>query len=422
MLAGVRSANEKISLMNTMIRKFPNSSLVNDATLEIANTYMANERWREAIPYLHTLIGATGDEEMKPNAYMKLGLAHYNLDNTTDALKNFRYVVEHYPNTISAEDALDNIRTILLEEGRTDEYTAYMREIGRPLARDAEDSLTYYAAEKLYDEQKINEALTAFNNYIQRFPNGEHVLDAQFNRAEIYNLKKDWPNALSAYEAVAADAPNAYAERAVLTAARIAFFELKDYARAERFYIQLKSVTQRQEVKLEAMRGLLRSQYQLQKWDEAVENATELTAAKGSSADDKSLANMAIAKSYQVKGQYDLAITNFKLVVQFNKAALAAEARYEIANSWLQLNKLTEAEKAAMETINKAGSYDYWTTRAYILLGEVFLRQEDFFNAKATLQSVVENTVNPELKSEAQAKLDRVIDAESRSSKLEDEN
>ena len=131
---------------------------------------------------------------------------------------------------------------------------------------------------------------------------------------------------------------------------------------------------------------------------------------------------MAIAKSYQVKGQYDLAITNFKLVVQFNKAALAAEARYEIANSWLQLNKLTEAEKAAMETINKAGSYDYWTTKAYILLGEVFLRQEDFFNAKATLQSVVENTVNPELKSEAQAKLDRVIDAESRSSKLEDEN
>jgi lipopolysaccharide biosynthesis regulator YciM len=131
---------------------------------------------------------------------------------------------------------------------------------------------------------------------------------------------------------------------------------------------------------------------------------------------------MAIAKSYQVKGQYDLAITNFKSVVQFNKAALAAEARYEIANSWLQLNKLTEAEKAAMETINKAGSYDYWTTRAYILLGEVFLRQEDFFNAKATLQSVVENTVNPELKAEAQAKLDRVIEAESRSSKLEDEN
>ena len=422
MLAGVRSANEKISLMNTMIRKFPASSLVNEATLEIANTYMSNERWREAIPYLHTLIGATNNEEMKPNAYMKLGLAHYNLDNNTDALKNFRYVVDNYPNSVHAEDALDNIKTILLEDGRTDEYTTYMRQIGRPLTADTEDSLTYYAAEKLYDGQKINEALGAFNNYIQRFPNGEHVLDAQFNRAEIYNMKKDWPNALAAYEAVAAEAPNQFAERSVLTAARIAFFELKDYSKAERYYIQLKSVTQSQETRLEAMRGLLRSQYQLEKWEAAVENARELTAAKGSSADDKSLANMAIGKSQQVAGQHDQAIASFKSVVQFNKAALAAEARYEIANSWLQLNKLTEAEKAAMETINKAGSYDFWTTKAYILLGEVFYRQEDYFNAKATLQSVIENTVNAELKSEAQEKLNRVLDAESRSSKVEEDN
>ena len=57
---------------------------------------------------------------------------------------------------------------------------------------------------------------------------------------------------------------------------------------------------------------------------------------------------MAIAKSYQVSGQYDLAITNFKSVVQLNKAALAAEARYEIANCWFQLNKLSECRKSGI--------------------------------------------------------------------------
>jgi TolA-binding protein len=353
--------------------------------------------------------------------YLKLGLAHYNMDNTNDALKNFRLVVENYPNTVTAEDALDNIRTIYLEQGKTDEYANFMREVGRPLTVDAEDSLTYYAAEKLYDDQKFNDALAAFNSYVQRFPNGSKVLDAQFNRAEIYNMKKDWPNALSAYDAVAAEAPNEYAERSVLTAARISFFELKDYAGAEKYYTQLKGVTQNQETRLEAMRGLLRSQYQLKKWPEAVENAKELTAAKGSSADDKSLANMALAKSYQVSGQHDLAISNFKSVVQYNKAALAAEARYEIANSWFQLNKLTEAEKAAFETINKSGSYDYWITKAYILLGDIYYRQKDYFNAKATFQSVVDNTLDQELKGEAQSKLDRVIDEEARSSKVEEE-
>src|SRR5436190_18415115 len=127
---------------------------------------------------------------------------------------------------------------------------------------------------------------------------------------------------------------------------------------------------------------------------------------------------MAIAKSYEVGGQYDLAIANFKSVVQLNKAALAAEARYEIANCWFQVNKLSEAEKAAFETINKSGSYDYWVTKAYILLGDVYFTQKDYFNAKATFQSIVDNSINAELKGEAQSKLSRVIDEEGKSSKV----
>jgi tetratricopeptide (TPR) repeat protein len=127
---------------------------------------------------------------------------------------------------------------------------------------------------------------------------------------------------------------------------------------------------------------------------------------------------MAIAKAYQVNGQYDLAIANYKSVVTLNKAALAAEARYEIANSWFAVNKLSDAEKAAFEVISKSGSYDFWVTKAYILLGDVYFRQKDYFNAKATYQSIVDNTIVPEFKNEAQAKLNKVIEEESKSSKV----
>lgn len=127
---------------------------------------------------------------------------------------------------------------------------------------------------------------------------------------------------------------------------------------------------------------------------------------------------MAIAKSYEVNKQYDQAIASFKSVIQLNKSALAAEARYGVANAWFQLNKLGDAEKAAFEVINKAGSYDYWITKAYILLGDIYFRQKDYFNAKATFQSVVDNTIEPTLKSEAQAKLSQVIEEEGKSSKV----
>ncbi len=419
MIAGIRSTSEKISLMNTMVRKFPTSLLVTDANMEIANSHMADERFREALPYLSNVLKGETGNSLKPQAYLKMGIAYYNLNNNTEALRQYKTLVEQYPNSQEANDALENVKSIYIDEGKPGEYAEFMRRAGRPISIDTEDSLTYYAAESQYQQGNVNAALSGFNKYLERFPEGAYSLAADFYSAEIYNSKRDWNNALRGYESVAVDAPNEFAERAVLAAARINFFEVKKYEKAETYYAQLKQLTGNQENRLEAMRGLLRSQYQLQKWNEAVENARELSAAKGSSADDKSLANMAIAKSFQLEGKYDLAIANYKSVVTLNKAALAAEARYEIANSWLALNRLADAEKAAFETINKSGSYDYWVTRSYILLGDLYFRQKDYFNAKATFQSIVDNSINSELKGEAQRKLNAVIDEESKSSKVE---
>ena len=418
MMTGIKSSKDKISLLNTMNRKFPASPLVTDANMEIANTYMSDEKFGEAIPYLNNVIKSSGNASLKPQAYLKLGTAYYNLNNNAEALKQFNILISQYSSSPEAQDALDNVKVIYVEQGKPDEYAAFMRKAGKPISMDTEDSLTYAAAENQLANGNTAAALTSLGNYLQKFPDGVYAIDASFYRGEIYNGKKDWKNALAGYEEVAANAPNKFAERAILAAARINFFELKDYAKAETYYIQLNNEASTQENKLESMRGLLRSQYQLQKWTEAVANAKELVGAKGSSSDDKALANMAIAKSYEVNRQYDLALANFKSVVQLNKAALAAEARYEIASCWFALNKLAEAEKAAFEVINKSGSYDFWVTKSYLLLGDVYFKQKDYFNAKATFQSIVDNTIDPTLKSEAQTKLTQVTEEEARSSKV----
>ncbi|HEU4608803.1 MAG TPA: tetratricopeptide repeat protein, partial [Chitinophagaceae bacterium] len=418
MIAGISNATEKINLLNTLIRKFPQSSLIGDANNEIANTYLADERFREALPYLQNIVNATANSSLKPQAHLKMGIAYYNLNNNNGAIDQYKLLLTSYPNSPEADNALDNLKAIYVEQGRPGEYADVARQAGKPISVSAEDSLTYEAAQIQYDNGKLAEALNAFNTYLQRFSNGTYSTNAHYYRAEIYNSRKDWNNALSSYAVVAERAPNTFAERAVLQAARINFFELKNYAEAEKYYAQLKLITASQENRLEAMRGLLRSQYQQQKWSDAVANAKDLIAQKGSSSDDKALANMSIGKSAQIGGQYDVAINAFKQVVAVNKAALAAEARYEIANSWFMIDRMGDAEKAAFEVINKSGSYDWWVTKAYILLGDIYFKQKDYFNAKATFQSVVDNTLNAELKTEAQGKLNKVIEEEAKSSKV----
>ena len=420
MIVGIRNSKEKIELLNTMNRKFPESSLITDANMEIANTYMADENFSAAIPYLGNVIKSTGNASLKPQAILKLGISYYNLRDNDEALKQYRTLLDQYPNSPEAEDAIGDVRAIYLEEAKPDEYAEFMRQVGRPISVNTEDSLTYAAAENQYINGVANVALSSFDNYLSKFPSGAYAIDASFYKGELYAGRKDWKNALAGYEPVAANAPNKFAERAVLAAARIYFFELKDYPRAENYYVQLSQITSSQENKLEAMRGLLRSQYQQEKWADAAASGKELVALKGSSSDDKALANMAVAKSYQVDGKFDLAIANYKTVITLNKAALGAEARYEIADCWFQLGKLNDAEKAAFETINKSGSYGYWVTKAYILLGDIYFTQKDYFNAKATFQSIVDNSLDPELKTEAQQKLTMVTEEEGKNSKVED--
>ena len=304
-----------------------------------------------------------------------------------------------------------------MEQGKPGEFADIARSVGRPISESAEDSLTFAAAQIKYENNNAG-ALDAMTAYLQRFPNGSKAVDAYYSRAEIYNTRKDWNNALSNFSEVAKRAPNNYAETSILQAARINFFELKNYSEAERYYAQLKQITSGQENRLEAMRGLLRTQYQQKKWSEAVDNAKDLIAQKGASSDDKSLANMAIGKSAQIGGQYDVALNSFKAVVAVNKAALGAEARYEVANTWFMTDRFSDAEKAAFEVVNKSGSYDYWVTKAYILLGDIYYKQKDYFNAKATFQSIVQNSLNAELKAEAQAKLNKVTEEEGKNSKV----
>ncbi len=93
MIAGIRSSKDKISLLNTMNRKFPASSLGYDANMEIANTYMSDEKFGEAIPYLNNVIKSNGNASLKPQAYLKLGTAYYNLNNNTEALKHYKQLI-----------------------------------------------------------------------------------------------------------------------------------------------------------------------------------------------------------------------------------------------------------------------------------------------------------------------------------------
>lgn len=417
-IAGIKSPAEKIKLLGTLTRQYPQSSLVPDVQMEIANTYMADGKFREAIPALNTLLNSPDATALRPRTYLRLGLCYYNIDNNKQALDNYQALVQQYPESPEADEALDNIKAIYVEEGKPNEYVELMRRSGKSISVSEADSLTYNAGLLKYNAGDCKAAIAGFADYLNQYSTGAFALEAAYYSGECYNKLKDYKNAISSYELVTAKGHSRFFEKATLTAAQLSYFELKDYAAAKKFFEALRAGAVNQDNQLEALRGLVRCYYQLKDYTQANTAAKDLLTKRGLSTDDKSIAYLVLGKSQQLNNQCAEAITSFKSCAAISKSAWGAEARYEIANCQFTGGNLAAAEKSAIAVIKETGSYDYWVTKSYILLGDIFMQQKDYFNAKATYESVAKNSGITELKNEAQQKLDAAIAAEKANSKI----
>ena len=418
MIAGVKNSAEKIRILNSLSRQYPKSNLLQEAEMEVALTYIADEKFADAVPYLNKLIASDETAGLKPKAYLKLGLAYYNSNDNKNALTAYQQLIRNYPQSPESAEALGIIKDIYVEDGKPDEYVDLMRKNGINVSVSEADSLSYTAALMKYEANDCTAAITGFNNYLARYNNGAYTINANFMLGECYQKNKDWANAVKSYEYVNSRGVSRYFEKATLELARINYFELKDYNNSKKYFESLRINASGQENQLEALRGLVRSYYLLRDYGVANEAARELLTKKGISTDDRSVGFLVLGKSQQVNGDCTAAIASFKSAAAINKAGWGAEARYEQANCQFTLNNLTAAEKAAMSVIKETGSYDLWVTRSYILLGDIFMKQKDYFNAKATYESVAKNSTNPALKQEAQQKLDLAIEEEKQASKI----
>lgn len=406
-VSGVTSSNEKISLLQQLLEKYPASEYATEAKMALADTYMAEERFREAIPVLEHLV-QTASTTSQSVAYLKLGVVHYNLNENEKALLRFQQLIEKYPSSPEASDALEDLKSVYVELGRTSEYAAYLKQQGFAVSVQLEDSLQFVAAEQLYDEKNFEKAIPALKQYLEQFPKGGYWLDATFLLGICYQQQQLWVEALDQFGRVIQNEKGRYLKDATLAAARISFFEIKDYGAAADHYLRLLSIAPSPADRLEAFRALLRASYQQKKWDSASLYGDSLLLLKEKTTDDQALHALAVAKFQIQQGREESVVQHLQRVLQLNKAGLAAEARYELAAYYFRQQQFKTAEKFAFETINRSGSYEYWVTKSYLLLGDIYLAQQDIFNARATYQSIQENASDPVLQKEAEEKLKRI--------------
>lgn len=410
---------QKLALLQLIPQLYPSSLMLAQSRLEIANTYLADEAFDKVIDPLEALLNQKDAAALYPVAYQKLGIAYFNLNKNEESLNQFKNLVSKYPNSTESDAAVEYIRNIFIEQQKPLDYIQFMESNGKTLERNEADSITYKSAFIRFELKDNSGAETGFTTYLANFPQGKYAVEANYFLAEINLLQKKNKEALGFYKAVAALSPNKYAERSALQAGRIYYFDFQDYNNASTYYALLKTIALQQENKLEAMRGLLRCQYKTQQFAQAAPNAAELLLQKNIATDDRLMAGYVIAKNDQMDKKNVQALQGYQSLLSLGKSEITAESQYRVGELFFQLGKLDEAEKSCFEVIKKYGSYTYWVTKSYLLVGDIYLNQKDYFNAEATFKSVAENAELEELKKEAAVKLALVIAEKEKNNKVQ---
>ncbi len=411
--------SEKIALLIELEFTYPKSAMLPQGYIEMANTHLADESFEKALPPLYKVVNNDKAIALHPQAYQKLGIALFNLNKNDASLDQFKILVKQFPNSPESEGAIEYIRNIFVEKQQPSAYIDFMSANGKSIGKNEADSITYRSAMIRYEAKDNLGAESGFTEYVLKYPDGKYAVEANYFLAEVNIIQQKPQSALPFYTAVAGKAPNKYAERSALQAARIYYFDLQDYILAAQYFTLLKQTALQQENKLEAMRGLLRCNFKTQQWIEAAPNAAELLLQKGIAADDQLMAGFVIARNEQLANNYPTALAAYQSLLNKGKSAITAEVQYRIAELQFQLSKFTEAEKSCFEVIKKFASYDTWVTKSYILVGDIYLKQSDYFNAEATFKSVAENATIPTLKQEAADKLIETIKIKEKNIKVQ---
>jgi len=409
-LGGMGQINEKIRILTSFEIEFPKSAYINDANMELADTYTNRENFQDAIAPLNKILIDKSAINYYPQAYYKLGIVYFNLNKNQVALSTFKDLFNTFPKSNESDNSIEFVRNIFIEEQTPDLFVEFMNTYGRSLSLNEQDSLNYRASIIKYDQKKFSEAIQGFSKYLIQFPNGKYQLEANNIVAEIAYSQQNYDTAGKYFGIIADQSPNKYAERASLIAARLNYFNFKNYINAEKYFNTLLSIATQQENKLEALKGLLRCQYKNENWEACSIIAKQILQDKTSATDDIIMSNMALYHQSVITGDTTGAIQLLSKIINTNSSVITAEAHYLLAKIYTDQNKLSIAEKTAFDIIKKQAAYEYWVTKTYILLGDIYVAQKDNFNAIATYKSVSENANIDELKMEADNKLKMLVE------------
>ena len=401
------NVNQKIAMLNDMLQAYPSTPYYEQALFEIGNTYLVHGDKRSAISNFNRLIKDRPRSSYTRQAMMKVGMIYYNNNQYDQALANLKNLVASYPNTDESREALSIIRSIYMEQNKLDEYFGYVNANGGQVKVTQQDSLAFANAELFYLDGRYQQAQVALQYYFDHIKGGAYLLKAHYYALECAEKIGTQDQIVTHLNYILSQPDNDYTDNALLKMARIEY-ENGNYQKAGGYYERLMRITDEPFKRLEALEGSMKSNFFMGNYDKALEMGESLKMSRDLTDEQIKQINHIMGKSYFEKGNYTTAIENLDMSARNDKSVYGAESAYYSVVASIKLKQYDEAENKVFNIADNFSSYDYWVAKSFIALADVYVAKENYFQAKETLRSVIDNYKGSDLKQEARTKLAEV--------------
>ncbi|PKP41280.1 MAG: hypothetical protein CVT93_09065 [Bacteroidetes bacterium HGW-Bacteroidetes-10] len=381
----------KISVLKSLVSAGERSKLHSEVLYELGRTLVQTGDNSSAKQYFQELTGRHRESTYYPKALLELGLIALNNGSQEEAIGYYKQILDVAPQSQEAQDAIAGLENIYQERGDAEEFLTYLDNSGLSKARSTDDRelILFASAEKLYLSGNYTGALSSITSFLTRHPNSSKKAQAWFYMGDSYNKTGKPELAIDAYRKVMETGEGSFTELATLNYARLSY-QLENYKQALEGYSSLMLIARLENNRVEAQLGRLNSFFMDKQWENAVAESQRIDI-RNLSDTQKTRVKYIEAKSLFLTGNRSAALPLLRDLSRNKIAAEGAEATFLLISNAFDNGDFTTVEKETFAFSDSGSPQTYWLARSFILLGDTYAEKENWEQAKATYESILES-------------------------------
>ncbi len=396
-----RKYGESRTQFTELIRNYPKSQYRDEALFQRAQFEIEQGNYQAAVDGLSQLIRESPGSRFLAAAYERRAASNYNLKQYDKTINDYQAIINQFPQSPQAQEALSPLQEALTAAGRSGEFESSLQKVkqANPENKNIE-ALEYETAKNQFFDQQYQKAIASMNAYIASYPQSANVREGRYYIAESYFRLQDFTRALPIYTELNNDPTFTMGNRVVGRLAEISFRQ-GAYEKAIPYYHRLEKLATNKKEQYNAWSGLMESFYLLNQYDSADVFAHTIIERGNINAGAVNKASLYLGKTAKARGDFEGAKDEFLNTLNAARDEYGAEAKYLLGEVLYTQKQYKACYETLIGLTNDFSTYELWVGKAFLLLADNYVAQNDVFQARATLQSLDKfplQTINDEAK------------------------